>query len=140
DEEIGPAVAVIVEERRRRAPAGVAGAGPGRDIAEGAIAIVVPQLVLVEVHEIQVDETIAVIVAGCDAHAVAARSRQPALCRDIGEVQRARAGSLRTARTRARFRAIVHCRTGADRDVSVRACRPSKVVAKQAPAAGPGGK
>ena len=70
--EIEPAVAVIVDKGRRDTPAGIAGAGDGGGVREGAVAVVAIEPVGAEVGDIEVGPAVVVVVAGGDAHAVAA--------------------------------------------------------------------
>ena len=74
DEQIQPAVAVDVDERRRHAPARVACPADRGHIGEGAVAVVLEQLVVAELCDVQVDAAVVVEVAGRDAHSVAVAS------------------------------------------------------------------
>ncbi len=89
-EQIGPAVAIVVDERRRRAPAGVVGPALLRHVGEGAVAIVAEQLIASERRHVEIDAAVVVVVAGRDAHPVSGRV-QPAGVGHVGEPQRARA-------------------------------------------------
>src|SRR5438552_3331590 len=87
-------IAIEIEEHGRHAPAAVARAAGDRDVGERSIAVVVKELVRSELRQVDVRAAVAVVIADRDAHPVAA-AVQPALVRDIGEVERTRAVSLR---------------------------------------------
>lgn len=67
DVEVEPAVAVVIEEAGRRAPAGVPDASRRRDVFEAAVAPVAPELVRAVIREVKIDVAIVVDVAGRDA-------------------------------------------------------------------------
>ena len=80
DEQVEPAVAVVVDERRRHAPAAaIVRAGLLRDVGERAVAVVAEQLAAAEAREVEVDAAVVVEVAGRDAHAVRVGMSMP-LC------------------------------------------------------------
>ena len=72
DEQIEPAVPVVVEERRRNPPSGIACAAPFGDVGEGAVTPVAEHAVASEAGQVQVGPAVVVHVAGRHAHAVAA--------------------------------------------------------------------
>ena len=75
DVQIQPSVPVDVHKRRGRAPGRMVGSATRRPIREGAVAVVVPQLVgRVELGQVQIDAPVVVDVARGDAHPVAAGS------------------------------------------------------------------
>ena len=95
DEQVEPAVAVVVEERRRDAPAArVADAGGFRHVGERAVAVVAEKHGARESRAIQVHEAVVVEVARRDAHAIRPQAN-PALGSDIREPDRVRAVGVR---------------------------------------------
>ena len=87
DEEVEPAVAVVVEKRGRHPPpVGIVRAALFRHVRERPVAVVPEHPVPLESGQIEVDPAIVVDVAGRDAHAVPARV-QPALGRHVRESQ-----------------------------------------------------
>ena len=89
--QIEPAVAVEIEKRRRHRYSGLLlNAARLRDVGEGAVAIVVEQLVRAEVGQQQIDAAVVVDVAGRDAEAVLTRI-DAALVGHVREVERPRA-------------------------------------------------
>ncbi len=93
DEEVEPAVAVDVDERRRNAPPAIPDARLGGDVGKrGALrartyTIVAPQLVGTEVGEVEIRPAVIVVIPGRHAHAVA-RRLDPALRGHVGETDR----------------------------------------------------
>ena len=86
DEQIEPAVAVVVEEGGGNAPPGTGGAGLGRDVGERPVPLVPVHLVGPEPRQVEVDRAVVVVVAGGHAHAVAARG-DARLVRHVPEPQ-----------------------------------------------------
>ena len=90
DEQIEPAVAVVVEERSGRAPLPVIAAALGGHVGEGTASVVAQQVVGAEVEQVQIEVAVVVVVAGHDTHVVRGRPEACAL-RDVGESQEPRA-------------------------------------------------
>ena len=72
DEQIERTVAVIIDKRGARAPAGARHAGARRDIFEVTAAVVSQQDIAPEVGDVQVGEAVVVEVAGRHAHSIPA--------------------------------------------------------------------
>ena len=79
DVKVESAVAVVVEEGGRRAPARIPepGTGRGRDVFEAAVAPVAPQLVPAVAGEVEIDVTVFVDVTSRDAVAISNLSKTP---------------------------------------------------------------
>src|SRR5437879_12975994 len=69
--QVQPAVVVVVEEARARAPAPGCQAGPRSDIGESAITVVAVKRVSAISGDVQVSEPVIVKIAGGDTHSVA---------------------------------------------------------------------
>src|SRR5262249_44830909 len=87
DEEIEPAVAVVIEEGRARAPPRIADARLAGDVAERPIAVVVEEHRRTERRDEQILIAVVVVVADRRAHPVEARSEAGTLG-DVGEMER----------------------------------------------------
>src|SRR5688572_3092508 len=85
-EEIEPSVAVVVEERGARAPAGVACAGRRRNVGKGAVALVAEHVVGAKPGDVDVYPAVVVVVTGRGAHAIDGNGQTGRL-RDVGEPQ-----------------------------------------------------
>ena len=72
DHEVEPAVVVVVDEARRHRPPIFRGAAFLRAVAEGAVAVVAPELVRSVVADVEIGEAVVVVVARRHSHAVAA--------------------------------------------------------------------
>ena len=116
DVQIEPAVTVVVEKRRRDAPAGIVGPAGARDVGERPVAVVVEQLVRAEVGEVEIDAAVVVDVAA--AAPIDSRGLDAALRRDVGEAERSAAVgpdlkivAIETALWRRRTRDLQRCGT-----------------------------
>src|SRR6266536_4414601 len=69
--QVQPAVVVVIEEARARAPAPGCHAGPRGGIGESAIAVVAVERVSAISGDVQVSEPVIVETAGGDTHSVA---------------------------------------------------------------------
>ena len=90
DQEVEQAIVVVIEPAGGDAP-GFADGGdvPGDmgldgDVGEGAVAIVVEELVVIDAGDVEVDESVVVVVSGGDAHGVA-EAGEAGLRGDVGE-------------------------------------------------------
>src|SRR5207247_6318725 len=72
DDEVEPAVAVVIEEAGRRGPQGVFDSGGLGDVDEGAVAVVAEEADAAVFGNENVGETVVVDVGDGDAHAVTA--------------------------------------------------------------------
>src|SRR5204863_1377916 len=72
NKEVQPAVVVMVKPNGARCPAGRRQAGLLSDICEGAVPVVVIENAAAILRHVEVGETVAIVVAHCRAHAVAA--------------------------------------------------------------------
>ncbi len=72
-EEVESAVVVVVKPDRAGGPAGGGNAGLCGDVSKCAVAVVVVENAAAVLGHVEVRETVAVVVAHGDAHAVAAR-------------------------------------------------------------------
>ena len=146
NEEIQPAVAVVIHECGARAPQRFADAGLGRDVGKGAVAVVAIERRAFEAGHEEVGPLVVVVIADRDAHAVTAeahagrrghvRKSQRALAvgRDRQVVPKqpaSRAWSLpcraaRPARETRRGRRRRHNRTARRRHPSARPCSTAR--------------
>ena len=87
DEEVEPAVVVVVEEPGARAPSAGRHTGAFRDVGERAVAIVAIERVSAVVGDVEVCEAVVVVVADRDAHAVVVlrHAGETGLLRDVDE-------------------------------------------------------
>ncbi len=88
DEEVEPAVAVVVEERRGGAEPAVFRPRRRGDVAERPVAVVVQQMVRPQVSQVDIHPPVVVVVAGGDADAVAGGADAGPLG-DVDEADRA---------------------------------------------------
>src|SRR5207248_10967886 len=70
DEQIEPAIAVIIEKGGAGAPSGVIGFCLLRYICKSAVAVVEPHLIRAEIAEVKIRPAIVVDVANRDAHPI----------------------------------------------------------------------
>src|SRR5439155_18134030 len=87
DNQVEPAVAVVVEERRRHAPAAARDLCSGGDVLKVAGTVVPVQRIAVVAGDVQIGEPVVVVVAHGRAHAVAAGADavDAGGARDVGE-------------------------------------------------------
>jgi hypothetical protein len=93
DEQVEPPVAIDVDERRRHAPPVIGRAALAGHVGEGAVALVLEQLVRAERRDVQIDAPVVVVVASGGAHPVGAHV-DAARVRHIRELERVRGSGL----------------------------------------------
>src|SRR5438876_4811050 len=84
NDEVEPAIAVVIYEGRACAPTAATDARLGSHIGESPVAIIVIKSVSAEVRHQKVSVAVVVVVAGCDSHAVQA-PLQTSFLSDVGK-------------------------------------------------------
>ena len=84
--QVKPAIPIIVKEGSARAPAFIVGARLLRDINKGPVALVQIHLVMTEISNVEIGQSIIVNVADCRAHSVPS-GHDAALFSHVGELE-----------------------------------------------------
>ena len=82
--QILPAVLVVIKKNGAGTPARIIDASRRSDVTEAAIAVVEQQLVVIQIHHVEIWKTVIVDIAGCHTHAISS-AKLARFLRHIGE-------------------------------------------------------